>query len=92
MKMYSINHTNNQWQVIKKNHKRARKEEETSSTLDNGRNTSYNQDRLQVAYAPRRLRSVADSVLLLPQTLQRLRISGPYRRDDDATRLLGDYA
>lgn len=53
MKMYSTNLTDNQWQVIEKNHKRARKEEETFPPRDNGRDTLHNQDRVPVAYAPR---------------------------------------
>ena len=36
MKLYSTNLTDIQWQVIE-NHKRTRKEEETSSPWDNGR-------------------------------------------------------
>lgn len=53
MKMYSTNLTDNQWQVIEKNHKRARNEEVTFPPRDNGRDTLHNQDRVPVAYAPR---------------------------------------
>ena len=49
----------------RKNHKRARKEEETSSLRDNGRDTLHNQDWLSVAYASQGLRPVADRVLFL---------------------------
>jgi Spy/CpxP family protein refolding chaperone len=48
MKTYPTNLTDNQWQVIEKNHKRARKEEETFPPRDNGRDALHNQDQLPV--------------------------------------------
>lgn len=91
--MYSTNITDNQWQVIEKNiNVQERKKRQYLRGCGRGVCALARRMPDQISDAPETMDCRALFLLAreLPQTHHRLRISGQYRRDDCATRLLGN--